>query len=400
MLLPSGGRDSRIFRACLSALWVKFLKEKIWEGQILRSAYLTWDPEAEDLESLQKQWDEFLESLPKLSQSKAPQLASSTLQLKGFNFAHEGYNIYDGYLSQKAANSIGRLKGVGANSLAIVPYTGTGSIQKPSELGISNFAGGENDESVIMSAHFARQKGMTTLLKPQIWVRGGWPGDLKMQSQEDWDQFFAFYKKWILHYALLAELYEMESFCVGVELKYTTLEQGKKWRALIQDIRKIYSGPLVYAANWGEEFEGITFWDELDYIGVDFYYPIGKESKISPQELQKNLEKELKKVEGVSKAFNKPVILTEIGFRSIEAPWQMPHEHAGNKASNPNDQALCYETVLKSLQDKEWCKGIYWWKWPSYIAFTQVQDRGYSPIGKPAEKVLEKWFKGSTVNNP
>ncbi|MEM9718497.1 MAG: hypothetical protein AAGA10_04590 [Bacteroidota bacterium] len=391
-----GREDSQLMRACISALWTLFLKEQVWEGKISKSNFLNWELQGDQVERLEKDWLAYLGKLPEVEVPKTPKVAELNLAFKGFNFAHEGYNIYDGYLSQKAANSLNRMSNLGANSIAIVPYTGTGSINKPSEFGISNFAGGENDESVIMSAHFAQEEGMSTLLKPQIWVRGAWPGDLRMQSQEDWDQFFENYKKWILHYALLAELYEIEVFCIGVELKYTTLEQGEKWRDLIQDIRQVYSGPLVYAANWGEEFEGISFWDELDYVGIDFYYPLGKSNQISSNELRKNLEKELKKVEQVSKTYNKPVLLTEIGFRSIEAPWQMPHEYAGSKSSKVQDQALCYEVVLASLQEQPWCKGIFWWKWPSYIAFTQPQDRGYSPIGKPAEKVVEKWFKNAT----
>ena len=254
--------------------------------------------------------------------------------------------------------------------------------------------GSENDESVIMAAYHARQEGLSVLLKPQIWVRGGWPGDLRMENEADWETFFAHYKDWIVHYAFMAELYQFETFCVGVELKYTTLEQPDRWKRLIREIRKVYSGPIVYAANWGEEFEQFSFWEELDYIGIDFYYPLSKGVQFSEKDLRKNLSAALDKVEKVAKSHQKPVLLTEIGFRSIDAPWQMPHDYPGNKEANPEHQALCYNLVLEAIQQRPWCVGIYWWKWPSYLEHTHPRDKDYSPIGKPAEAIVQKWFGG------
>ena len=391
-----GREESSLIRACVAALWVTFLREEIFPGDQFRKAYLTWNPSPETLAALTDKWEAYLESLPDhpLQRKKlvSGSSGSQTLALKGFNFAHEGYNIYDGYLSQKASLSIQRLNGLGANSIAIVPYTGTGNTQQPSPFRLSNFAGGENDESVVMSNYFAQEEGMKTILKPQIWVRGAWPGDIRMQSQAEWDQFFQYYKKWILHYALLAEFSQIDLFCIGVELKYTTLEQPNAWRSLIKDIRKLYGGPLVYAANWGEEFEGLSFWDDLDYIGIDFYYPLAKKVEVSEKELTKNFIQELQKVEQVAKAYDKSVILTEIGFRSITAPWQMPHDYPGDKGNNAQHQALCYKVVLNELKNHDWCEGIYFWKWPSYIEFTRPNDKDYSPIGKPAEEVLREYF--------
>ena len=393
LLSDSRREDSPIIRACMSALWVEFIREKLWVNQDFRQNYLSWDPTKEEIADLQEPWTQFLQDLPSRPiQRPMPSLGAGPQHMKGFNFAHEGYNIYDGYLSRKAQMSIERMNKLGATSLSIVPYTGTGNTESPTRFRFSNFAGGENDESVVMSNFFAQQLGMSTVLKPQIWVRGAWPGDIQMKNQRDWDQFFRYYKHWILHYAMLAELNQMDIFCIGVELKYATLEQPQAWRSLIQSIRKLYGGPLVYAANWGEEFEGLSFWEELDYIGIDFYYPLGEHVEISERELRQNFRRELKKVENISKQYQKPVLLTEIGFRSITAPWQMPHEHPGNKAHNAQHQAICYKIVLEELQAHEWCEGIYFWKWPSYIEFTRPDDKDYSPIGKPAEEVLSELF--------
>jgi hypothetical protein len=244
-----------------------------------------------------------------------------------------------------------------------------------------------------MALHHAREQGLRVMLKPQIWLRGSWPGDIRMNDDAEWARFFAAYEAWILHYALLAEMYQADMLCLGVELRYATLGHEGYWREIIRRIRKLYAGPLVYAANWGEEFEGITFWDELDYIGIDCYYPLSSKTEAGRAELLGNFREVLERIEAVSEAYKKPVIFTEIGFRSVEAPWQQPHAEAGDRRPDLAAQALCYEIVGEGLAEENWVTGIFWWKWPSFLEYREMEDsRRFSPQGKPAEKVVARWF--------
>lgn len=45
-------------------------------------------------------------------------------------------------------------------------------------------------------------------------------------------------------------------------------------RRLIRQIRRVYHGPLTYAANWSGEYKQIRFWDALDYVGIQAYFPL------------------------------------------------------------------------------------------------------------------------------
>ena len=45
------------------------------------------------------------------------------------------------------------------------------------------------------------------------------------------------------------------------------------WRALVGDIRDVYFGPLSYAANF-DQFQEVGFWDALDGVGVNAYFPL------------------------------------------------------------------------------------------------------------------------------
>ena len=314
--------------------------------------------------------------------------------LKGFNFAHEGYRIYNGYGSRKAEQSLDYIKEMGANAVAIVPYSFTRYPKKPHPIPVAKRAGSENDESVIQSSEHAQALGMSIVLKPQIWVgRGMWTGDIEMQSDADWDLFFKHYSHWISHYAMMAEIYNWEVLCLGTELVQTTLQREGDWRELIRDVRSLYNGTLTYAANWGDEFENISLWDELDFIGLNCYYPLSKKDSPSDRDLKKGFEAVIDKIRKIHKRYNKPIVFTEIGFPCIKRPWKEPHKDWGDFEHNTEHQRRCYETVFSCIKGEQWCKGILWWKYPSDLEHRRRRKTGFTPHGSPAENVVAKWFQ-------
>jgi hypothetical protein len=302
---------------------------------------------------------------------------------KGFNFTHEGYQVYNGYISKQAEASMDRLLSLGSNSITIVPYTSQRDPRKPTPFHIPQNAGSENDASVIHTIHHAHEKGLKVLLKPQVWVgRNSWPGDVEMENEKDWALFFDNYYRWIRHYALMAAMYDVDALCLGVEFSKATLQHPEEWRNIITEIRKIYKGPITYSANWGEEFEQLAFWDALDYIGISCYYPLTKEESPSDRELIKGFEKTLSKLEKIAKKHDKPVLLTEIGFRSINAPWMQPHDYPGEQDASELGQDRCYKIVFGCLKNEPWCKGMFWWKWPTTFDRSASSDKRFIPYNR------------------
>lgn len=385
-------KSSDLVMGALAASFAAFLVEE-WGKSTFLKKYKNWQPDEKEIADLEKKWWKYLDNQSKkfdFSNSKKGDLS----YLKGFNFAHEGYSIYNGYISQKATEAIHKLKTKGSNAVAIVPYTFMRNPARPTWLLVNHRAGSENDESVIHSAFQSKKMGMKVVLKPQIWLGGGhWPGSIEMNNEEDWQQFFDNYYRWIRHYSLMAEIYEMESVCIGVEFVKATLAHPEEWKKIIKKIRGLYSGHLTYAANWGEEFEKITFWNELDYIGLNCYYPLNDKEEATKKELKTGFQKAIEKIEKVSEKYNKPLVFTEIGFRSINAPWKNPHSEGDNQVFNEKHQALCYEVVFESIQGKPWCKGILWWKYPSYLEYQGRENRSFTPNHKLADEVVEKWFR-------
>jgi hypothetical protein len=298
---------------------------------------------------------------------------------KGVNFTAEWPDVYR---SEKAAGMLSELRKYGVNAVAIVPY-GFGRKDSP----VVRFGGSriwETDETIERIIREAHARGLKVLLKPQIWVRGGYPGDLRFDSPEERKQWFAQYRLFVEHYASMAARARVDVFCAGVEFSRLTRYE-KEWRALIARARQLYKGPIVYAANWGEEFEGIKFWDALDYLGLNQYYPLTDDLAMDPI---------VRRVEAVSKKYRRPVLFTEAGYSSLVKPHRQPWDETPRPLS-PQDQARCYEAVFRAFYRKPWFGGVYWWKVGSN-GFGGPEDGSHTPWGKPAMQVIAKWFLNGT----
>ncbi|MEM9920348.1 MAG: hypothetical protein AAF990_19785 [Bacteroidota bacterium] len=384
-------RGSTIVHPCLAASFVASLIHHYGKEFFLEK-YKDWKVQAGEITRLEKEWHQYLSK--RSNTSTTTKSKKSLPLLKGFNFAHEGYSGYDGYGSQKSLESLQKIRSYRSNAIAIVPYSYMQNPTRPDFIGIRRRAFSETDEGVIHAAANARQLQMKVILKPHIWIGGGhWPGDVKMASEAEWQQWFVHYHRWIAHYALLAEIHQMDVLCIGTELVRTTLERPQDWKRIIRCIRSLYSGQLTYAANWGEEFEQNEIWRELDYIGLDCYYPLSKSDTATDAELKAGFQQSIQKIERIQKKYNKPILFTEIGFRSKKAPWKDPHAGSRRDGYNGEHQSRCYQIVFESLQDKSWCQGILWWKFPSYLDYDQRTNAGFSPCGKPAEEVVKEWFE-------
>ncbi|MEM7373117.1 MAG: hypothetical protein AAF587_31125 [Bacteroidota bacterium] len=382
---PEG--SSYLVRGAMAAAFVQFLIDS-WGKEKFLEHYQNWSPSAKELKRMESDWHNYLTNLTATFPQKR-RTSEKVSYYRGMTFAHEGYNIHNGYGSTMGQESLEKIASLNANSIAIVPYSGTREVYKPVPFRLNQWAGGENDAAVVASFHMARDLGMQTLLKPQIWFPGAWPGEVEMKSEADWKAFFQHYRRWIRHYALLAEIHEMDMFCVGVEFAKATIQHPEAWRRLIQDMRHLYQGPITYAANWGEEFEKLAFGDELDVIGVDNYYPLSKRDSPSDKVLEDGFNEVKKTLKKVYQRYKKPIIFTEVGFRSIEAPWKQPHEEANGAKFSAEDQARCYRVILEGIQGEEWCKGMFWWKWPSYMDYGSRRSRSFSPCGKEAQHILK-----------
>lgn len=261
---------------------------------------------------------------------------------------------------------------------------------------------GETDEGLVATTRMAKRRGIRTLLKPHLWVGGwhdtGWSGDIRMRDEESWREWFDSYRGFILHYAKLAEKNGIEALAVGTELQGTTLDHEKEWRSLIREVRKVFTGRITYAANWDREFEALPFWDALDFAGIQAYFPLTDKSDASVADLLAGWEPHLRALERLSARIHRPVVFTEVGYRSSDRAAVQPWLWRTGDPANPEQQARCYEAMFRSIWNKPWFRGVYVWKWfPRFDTRKSPGDNNFTPQGKPAEEVLGRWYLAADV---
>lgn len=321
--------------------------------------------------------------------------ATDAVFLCGMTFAHEGYRVYNGYGGTTVAPALDSLLKLEVNAVAIVPYTFMRDASTVGDLPVPTNAGSENDGAVIYSVQQAHARGLTVLLKPQIWVGGGWPGEVSFATEAEWEQFFTAYQRWILHYARMAERQNIAALCIGTELVQTTLQHPERWRDVIAAVRKEYRGKLTYAANWGVEFEQLTFWEDLDIIGLNSYYPLSDEPLATDEELLQGATAWMLLADSIAARHIRPLWLTEVGYRSVVGAWINPHAEAGDRAQDPDAQARSYRALTTAATKSAQLRGMFVWKWPSYLGRGEggERDTGFTPGGKPAAGVLTDFYR-------
>ncbi len=261
---------------------------------------------------------------------------------------------------------------------------------------------GETDEGLRLTTEYARRHGIKTLLKPHIWLRekpdGKWRANIDFPDESGWAEWFAEYRTFILHYAEFAQANQIEALCIGTELHNPAVEREADWRKLIEAIRGVYDGRLTYAANWWQEYEEIKFWDDLDYIGVQGYFPLTDVESPTIEQLKEGWKPHRRKLEALSRTYGKPILFTEQGYKSTRDTAARPWEWAQQSDRAKIDlqaQANCYEAFFQTFWHEPWVAGVYWWKWfptDQVAAGRRSSNADYTPQGKPAQDVVTAWF--------
>jgi len=252
-----------------------------------------------------------------------------------------------------------------------------------------------SDESIIFAIRKFHELKFKVMLKPHldfIASDGKWRGDIGCTLVEDWQAWFDSYANYILHYAKLAEQENVELFCIGTELVNSTYCKPELWRDLIKKIREVYKGQLTYAANWNKEFQQISFWDALDYAGIDPYFPLVTSARPKVEELKSAWGDWIKEIEEWQQKINKPVIFTEISYKSSRDAADEPWQHTPIGELDLGLQVNLYKALLESFWDKPWFYGVYWWYWGTNTRMGGESNRGFTPQNKPAQEVIKEWY--------
>lgn len=252
-----------------------------------------------------------------------------------------------------------------------------------------------SDESLIFAIKQLHELKIKVMLKPHLDLvesEGKWRGEIGFSDPDEWQKWFDSYTAFILHYANLAAQENVEILCIGTELSNAAINQPQFWSDLIKKVREVYKGQLTYAANWNDEFTQINFWNELDYAGVDPYFPLVTGAKPSVEQLKEVWTDWLKIISAWQKEINKPVLLTEIGYKSTSDATEEPWQYTAVGELDLEMQVKTYQAILESFWDKPWFYGIYWWYWGAHPNMGGQTNRSFTPQNKPAQEVIKEWY--------
>ncbi len=290
-----------------------------------------------------------------------------------------------------------------ANWIGLVPEA---KIDRPTLLLLAdeeNTYKGATVESVEKSIQLARKSGFQIFLKPHVIIQphdgkssdkthgATWRGEIRPKSEEDWVMLESCYQEYILELADLAEEYNIELFSIGTELKAFVFDRPDFWNQLILEIKERYSGKLTYCANW-DEYEAITFWDQLDYIGIDAYFPISKQRTPPVRRTMRKWKSIKKKIEKVSNQTNRKVLFTEFGYRNVSFSGRRPWTHDRDQKQSPNNEAQSnlLEALMRSFWEEEWIAGGFAWEW--FAIPLEEDNTDFTVQDKPALAVIQDFY--------
>ncbi|MDH7911886.1 glycoside hydrolase [Winogradskyella sp. SYSU M77433] len=285
---------------------------------------------------------------------------------------------------------------VNANYAAIMPFGFIKNLEHPEIIHNTDRQWfGETRAGAEQYISELRKADIKVMIKPQIWVWGGeFTGEIMMTTEEDWKALEDAYSSFILEYADMAEKVNAEIFCIGTELELFVKFRPEYWSQLIEKIKTVYKGKLTYAANWNE-FAKTPFWDQLDYIGIDAYFPLSDKKTPSYEDCLEGWKSHKPIIEKLSKQQDRPILFTEYGYRSVDysgrQPWVSDHTM---RDVNLEAQVNTTKALFDTFWHEDWFAGGFVWKW--FIMHDEVGGHDnpmFTPQNKPVEEVLREYYK-------
>ncbi|MEL4306663.1 glycoside hydrolase family 113 [Joostella sp. CR20] len=286
------------------------------------------------------------------------------------------------------------VKQINTNSVALMPFGFIKELDHPEIMFNSERQWfGERKEGIAQNKKVFDSLGIEVMLKPQLWVSHGvFTGDIAMTTEENWQAFETSYKAFVLYFAEVASELNIPIFCLGTELNNFAVNRPDFFKKLIAEVRKVYAGKLTYAENW-DVYQTIPFWKDLDFIGIDAYFPLSEEKTPSASTLKKSWKPFKEEMEQLSEQVNKPILFTEYGYRSIDyvakAPWE---HHRTDEQANLKAQQIALTALYETFWDEPWFAGGFLWKWFPNENAGGEKDNRFTVQNKPALDVVKKYY--------
>lgn len=308
--------------------------------------------------------------------------------------------------TQDKSNALSYTEKASLDTLVAQGYSGIniniGYLQDNKFSGIISTEPEINLEYVKALIDYAESKNLKVYLRALINNRDG--SFRKEIAPENPDEWFSQYSQ-ILRKISNIPVKKKYDIYLGSELDELLLSHPKKFEELIKKLRTDgFNGKIIQSIifNYDADTSKINVLNNLpiDIIGIDFYVSM-MHKETSEKKRYYEPKYYITKIFDTSK---KPVMFTELGYRSIEKGNINPWNYRNNDLSTDYSvQKRCFENFFKALLCKDFKNeknlGIYFWitdnkSYDEDILLTKdSRQSGYSFFNKPAEDVVRKFNK-------
>src|SRR6266567_6527935 len=358
---------------------------------------------------------------------------SLTLAYRGFDYV----SYYNG--GYENADSLASLAASGANAAGLNLEYGI-NVNNSTVYADANYT--DSLTALGNTITEARSLGLTVMVKPLIDFLD--PSKIGSNSVGDWRAyynpanpaaFFASYKSMIVAEAQVAQAHGATVLSLGTELDQLTGPQYLSyWTDIISSVRAAFSGKLTYSADWNDDtspWQGhngltagtgnlatqVSFWNYLDYVGLDVYAPLSDAANPTLANLiagwtqvptdpashaatgNRSL---ISYFESVAAQTGKPLLFSEIGYESATDAARQPAGSSTN-VFDPSLQANLYAAFFnawKASGDSS-LNGVFFWNWdPNTAEVGPGNGANFSPQGLPAAAVVTAGFNDAADAAP
>lgn len=309
-------------------------------------------------------------------------------KIDGVSFVSSHESVSDSHIKP--------IQAINANWTALSPFAFMASLDSPEiRFNMERQWKGERVDGIMEMCNTFKKNGIKIMLKPQIWVRNGeFTGQITMKTENDWQIFEKNYTDFILTYAKVAQEQNLEMFSIGTELAFFVKARPVYWAELIKKVRAVYKGKLTYAENW-DTYDNFPHWSQLDFIGIDAYFPLSQEKTPTVVSLTEAWKPYKEKIQQLSQTAGKKVLFTEYGYRSVDftakEPW---NSSTAMTQINFEGQQNALEAINRTFWGETWFEGGFLWKWfHNHSESGGKTDNQYTVQNKPAEALIRSLYK-------
>jgi hypothetical protein len=231
----------------------------------------------------------------------------------------------------------------------------------------------------------AHRAGLDVTLFPIVRLEAPRPGEWRgTLAPADLDAWFSSYQSLLGDLAAVGTLTGATRLVVGSEL--STLDGDLvRWRPVVQKLRALFPGSLVYSSNWDHYKEARVF-DLVDEIGIVGYFNLRE--KDGPSDVAA-LVNRWRWERGLLESWlrGRPFVFTEVGYRSRAGSTAEPWNELAAGPADLEEQRRGFSAFRRTWttpaadSKPSTLEGLYIWNW---YGFGGPASTGYTPRGKPA----------------